>query len=84
MLLSNFPRKVVLKKLTSYLVFPDFVGPTVNALNGMLSGFMLFFIYLVHKLFELSRRAVVTTSKSCYLIFSYYSLIIICTQSYLV
>ena len=45
---SNFPRKVVLKRLTRYLVFPEYVGPTINALNGMLSGF-IFFVDLNHE-----------------------------------
>ena len=49
----------------------------------MLSGF-IFSIDLIYKLFELVRRAVVTMSKSWYLILSYYSLILIGTQSYLV
>ena len=43
---SNFPLKVVLKILTGYLGFTEFVGPTIIALNGILSGF-IFFINLI-------------------------------------
>ena len=53
----------MLKRLTRYLVSPDFVDQTINALNGILSGFM-FLIYLIDKLFEPGCAAVVTISKS--------------------
>ena len=33
----NFPRRVLLKIFTRYLVFPEFVGSTINVLNGLLS-----------------------------------------------
>ena len=58
--------------LFSFVVFPEFVGPTIHALNGMLSGF-IFLINLIDKPFKpslmadpkgTSRRAVVTISKS--------------------
>ena len=51
----------MLKRLIRYLVFPEFVGTTINALNEILSG-LVFFIGLIHKLLELSRGAVVTMS----------------------
>ena len=37
----------MLKRLTKYLVFPEFVGPSIDALNGILSG-LKFFIDLIH------------------------------------
>ena len=37
----------MLKRLTRYLVFPEFTGPTINALNGMLSKFIFFLIDLI-------------------------------------
>ena len=41
-------------RLTRYLVFPEFVGAIINALNGMLSVF-IFFIDLIDELFEAYR-----------------------------
>ena len=49
----------------------------------MLSRF-IFFIHLIDKLFEPGRGVIVTMSKSRHRIFSYYSIIIISTQRYLV
>ena len=49
----------MLERLTRYLDFPEFLGPTINALHGILSGFIFF------------------------VIFSYYSLVIISIRSYL-
>lgn len=43
---SNFPLKVALKILTGYLGFTEFVGPTIIAVNGILSG-LIFFINLI-------------------------------------
>ena len=37
----------MLKRLTKYLVFPEFVGPSIDALKEILSG-LKFFIDLIH------------------------------------
>lgn len=71
---SIFPLKVLLNRFTTYHVCSDFVGPTVNSLNRISSGFILFYILWFNWKVSLSEKA--------YFIFSYYYFIVVSTQSY--